>query len=118
MRGIRGREREREMAGIWGYVCSTGDSLKGWCWSAYGLGSAAVTKINDGRINATQKLSDEEFRAKIGPFTADLAKNGAIYACQEGLKSIPGLLHTPPLLFVLYFLLNSRMFTSIGRITL
>ncbi|XP_059444293.1 uncharacterized protein LOC132176177 [Corylus avellana] len=76
--------------GIWGFLCSIGDSLKGWCSSARGYGSAAVTEINNGRIKATQKLSDKKTRAKIAPIAVDLAKNAAIYSCQEGLKSIPG----------------------------
>jgi hypothetical protein len=84
---------EREM-GIWGYVCSTSESLKwntpdltavkGWC-----------SKINNVRMNATQTLSqymsDEETRSRIGQFAVDLAKNAAFYGCREGLKSVPGI---------------------------
>jgi hypothetical protein len=93
LRGIRGEgEREREMGGIWGFVCFTGYLLKGLC----GIASAA----------------------KILPIAIALAKNAAFYGCLGVLQIIPGLLHTPLLLFVFFFLLNSRMFTSIGRITL
>jgi hypothetical protein len=62
------------------------------CSSSYGFGLAAVTKINNARINATQKLSEEEARSRIGQVAANFAKNAADYGCREGLKSIPGLL--------------------------
>ncbi|XP_062169959.1 uncharacterized protein LOC133875751 isoform X1 [Alnus glutinosa] len=95
--------REREM-GIWGYVCSTSESLKwntpdltavkGWGSSSYDFGLAAGTKINNVRINATQTLSqymsDEETRSRIRQFAVDLAKNAVFYGCREGLKSVPG----------------------------
>jgi hypothetical protein len=62
------------------------------CSSSYGFGLAAVTKINNARINGTQKLSEEEARSRIGQVAANFAKNAADYGCREGLKSIPGLL--------------------------
>ncbi|XP_059444333.1 uncharacterized protein LOC132176211 [Corylus avellana] len=90
--------------GVWDYICSTGDSLKrntpdltavkGWCSSSYGSGLAAVTMIDNVRIKATQTLSqhmsDEETMSKFRLVAADLAKNAAVYGCQEGLKIIPG----------------------------
>ena len=122
MREIREREREREREmEVWGYVYSIGDSLKrntpdltavkGWCSSSYGFGLAAVTKIDNVRVNATQMLiqhmSDEETKSRMRLVAADLVKNAAVYGCQESLKIIPGLL--------LVFHIHSTSFGLIGR---
>jgi hypothetical protein len=79
-------EREREMGGIWGFVCFIVYLLKGLC----GIASAA----------------------KILPIAIALAKTAAIYGCLAVLKSIPGLLHTPPLLFCV---LLSTKFTNVYK---
>jgi hypothetical protein len=86
-------------------------AVKGWCSSSYGFGLAAVTKIDNVRINATQMLiqhmSDEETKSRMRLVAADLVKNAAVYGCQEGLKIIPGLL--------LVFHIPSTSFGLIGR---
>ncbi|KAG2682005.1 hypothetical protein I3843_11G171300 [Carya illinoinensis] len=100
----RERDREREM-GMWDYFYSTSDFLKrnapdqptvkGWCSSSYGIGSAAVNKIDKAvRIDAPHKvkqcMTNEEARSRIGQAATYIAKEAACYGFHEGLKTLPG----------------------------
>ncbi|KAG7957378.1 hypothetical protein I3843_11G171400 [Carya illinoinensis] len=91
--------------GMWDYFYSTSDFLKrnapdqttvkGWCSSSYGIGSAAVNKIDKAvRIDAPHKvkqcMTDEEARSRIGQAATYIAKEAAYYGFHEGLKTLPG----------------------------
>ncbi|KAG2723816.1 hypothetical protein I3760_02G187800 [Carya illinoinensis] len=85
--------------GMWDYIYATNDFLKrnapdlmnvkGWCSSSYGIGLAAVNKIENAiRIDAppppTQKVKqcmkeDVEERSKIGQIATYFAKEAAYY---------------------------------------
>ena len=84
--------------GIYYYISSTSNSViqnvpdlttvKGWGSSSYGYGWAAVAKVDDVvRKKVIQSMQDEEARSKIGR----IAKSATFLACEEGLKTIPGL---------------------------
>ena len=84
--------------GIYYYISSTSNSViqnvpdlttvKGWGSSSYGYGWAAVAKVDDVvRKKVIQSMQDEEARSKI----CRIAKSATFFACEEGLKTIPGL---------------------------
>ncbi|KAG6637401.1 hypothetical protein CIPAW_11G176000 [Carya illinoinensis] len=90
---------------MWDYFYSTSDFLKrnapdqttvkGWCSSSYGIGSAAVNKIDKAvRIDAPHKvkqcMTNEEARSRIGQAATYIAKEAAYYGFHEGLKTLPG----------------------------
>lgn len=100
--------------GIWDYISSTSNSViqnapdlttvKGWGSSSYVYGWAAVAKVDDVvRTKVIQSMQDEETRSKIGRIATNFAKSATVLACEEGLKTIPGLSlrlptlsHSPP----------------------
>ncbi|KAG6689404.1 hypothetical protein I3842_11G173300 [Carya illinoinensis] len=113
--------------GMWDYFYSTSDFLKrnapdqttvkGWCSSSYGIGSAAVNKIDKAvRIDAPHKvkqcMTNEEARSRIGQAATYIAKEAAYYGFHEGLKTLPGLIdHTLNLFFKsCIFLIFKRYF--------
>lgn len=89
--------------GIWDYINSSADLVnrraltptKNICWTSYSYGRAAVTRIDTAvRVNAipalNQRLQDEETRAMMSHVTINFAKNAAIFAFREGVKTVPG----------------------------
>jgi hypothetical protein len=103
---------------VWGYVYSIGDSLKrntpdltavkGWCSSSYGFGLAAVTKIDNVRINATQMLiqhmSDEETKSKDAPGRSRFGKKRCCLwlpgGSQDHPRSVTRISHTLHLFWI------------------
>lgn len=89
--------------GIWDYINSSADLVnrraltpaKNICWTSYSYGRAAVTRIDTAvRVNAipalNQRLQDEETRSMMSHVTINCAKNAAIFAFREGVKTVPG----------------------------
>ncbi|XP_075668847.1 uncharacterized protein LOC142638676 [Castanea sativa] len=77
--------------GIWDYISSTSNSVKGLCLTSYGYGWAAVAKVDGAvRTKVIQPLQDEEVRSNIGRIATNFAVNATVVACEEGVKIIPG----------------------------
>ncbi|XP_011016689.1 PREDICTED: uncharacterized protein LOC105120165 [Populus euphratica] len=89
--------------GIRDYINSSADLVnrraltpaKNICWTSYSYARAAVTRIDTAaRVNAipelNRRLQDEETWSMMSHLTINCAKNAAIFAIREGVKTVPG----------------------------
>ncbi|XP_065877169.1 uncharacterized protein [Euphorbia lathyris] len=75
--------------GIWDYISSTANTVnqytlipaRDFCYTSFSYGQSATTKI----IGAVPKLSNDELQ-----YATTRAKNAAVFAYTEGLKTTPG----------------------------
>ena len=84
--------------GIWDYISSTRNFV---IQNAPDL-TTVVAKVDDVvRTKVIQSMQDEETRSKISRIATNFAKSAAVVACEEGVKTIPGLSLQLPTLAIL-----------------
>ncbi|KAJ9172276.1 hypothetical protein P3X46_015532 [Hevea brasiliensis] len=85
--------------GLWDYISSTANStnqnvIKPICnlgSTSFSYASDAFTKIGSVAVQTiSHNWHDQDARFNIGQFATNIAKNTAVLACSEGLKTFPG----------------------------